>query len=134
MSLLGGNSNRGGFAITDFLVVIAIIGVLIAVAAPNALGYVSYETQDIDSENALKIENAVLRSVAEGKLRLGPDLKQTILESEVKKRMEGRIPFCQRVGFNFFVDRDTGKVSVKETPGEQDVRISIETLAQAMGS
>lgn len=133
MSLLGGNSNRNGFAITDFLVVLAIIGVLIAVVAPNALGYVSYETQDIDSANAIKIENAVLRSVTDGTLKLGSELKQTILEVEVKKRMGGKIPFSQRIGNEFFVDRDSGKVTVKATPGPKDVRINSETLAQGLG-
>lgn len=132
MTYFGGSSRRKGFAVTDFLVILAIIGVLVAVAVPNVLGYVNYEINDIDNSNAVKIENVVLRLVADGRLKLGNELRQASLENEVKSRMGGKIPDCQRIGDNFYVNRASGDVAVKRMQGANDIKLSSQTLAEGL--
>ncbi|WP_094547041.1 type II secretion system protein [Petroclostridium xylanilyticum] len=58
--------NNRGFSLIELIVVIAILGVLAGVAAPNIVDYVNDAREKADIANGAIIANAYLRAIAEG--------------------------------------------------------------------
>lgn len=91
---------KRGFTLTELIVVVAILGVLAAIATPSVLGYVKDAKIEADKTNKVTIENSVKRLMARGTITQS-DL--TNIAAEVKKDMGGKIPDLSEIPTNKFV-------------------------------
>jgi len=114
--------NRKGISIIEFVVVVAIFGILSAVAAPRVIAYFEQEKIYIDNSNAKDIEAAILRNVAKGVISLedGPVAIREIVIKEL-----GSIPQPLEEGYGFYYYEKTGSVKAMdmESVGEGWKRI-----------
>lgn len=104
--------NRKGISIIEFVVVVAIFGILSVAAAPSVIAYFEQEKICIDNSNAKDIEAAILRNVAKGVISLkdGPAAIREIVIKEL-----GSIPQPYQEGYGFYYYEETGSVKAMDT-------------------
>lgn len=101
--------NKKGFTLTELIVVVAILGVLAAVATPSIIGYINEAKVNADEANATTLENCYKRLLAKGTIS-ATDTKGVIItaiETEINP-----IPTCQQADKVFALNPSTGDVKV----------------------
>lgn len=107
--------NKKGFSLTELIVVIAILGILAAIATPNVIKYIDDSKVGADAANAKILENTCKRLMADQTLDF-VNLADAPLKAAVAAEA-GPIPACKVTGKSFQLDKDTGVVTVVTTAG-----------------
>jgi prepilin-type N-terminal cleavage/methylation domain-containing protein len=113
-------SNNQGFTLTELIIVVAILGLLAAVATPSLVSYIDQGKAESDAANVKIIENIIQRKLATGALVAGEanslGTPATVL-AEVKTEI-GTIP-VPRTGAHtgFLYSVTTGRVSLGSAGG-----------------
>jgi type IV pilus assembly protein PilA len=101
--------NRKGYTLTELIVVVAILGILAAVATPMVMGQISKANTSADLANAKSIESAIAICVA------NETLAEPLTIANIKTAVEadiGDIPATKITTDAFYVTLATGKVSI----------------------
>ncbi len=108
--------NQKGFTLTELIVVVAILGVLAAVATPSIIGYLNDAKVSTDEANATTIESTIMRGIAKGTLTLPfADTDTDAIEGFVEGELE--IPAVKQSDMYFVVTLSTGRVKVAAEAG-----------------
>jgi type IV pilus assembly protein PilA len=97
--------NKKGFTLTELIIVVAILGILAAIATPMVTGYIDDTKATADKATAKSIQSSLERAIAKGTIVTG-DLSvaldtniTTILNADF-----GAIPTPQNTANHFFVN------------------------------
>jgi type IV pilus assembly protein PilA len=109
--------NKKGYTLTELIIVIAILGILAAIATPATLGYINDAKTKTDMANAKVIEDAISRAIVLDDTINLSTATSTNLISYVNTQLGGSAaadvyPTIQKNNDKFILNRQTGKVSV----------------------
>ena len=102
--------SRKGYTLTELIVVVAILGILAAVATPMVLGQIEKSRESADKANAKTIENAIAIYMTTNERTLPISDKTTAL-TYINGQL-GTCPTPQVSGNRFIVNLSTGKVKL----------------------
>lgn len=130
--------NNKGFTLVELIVVIAILGILVAIAAPRLQGFTDTAKKQADISNAKLIANMLRVAEAEGNIRIttntiqdtdpydgiriyertgdnayiiGPDRAATPITKLLDNYM-GRVPVSELTGENFNIEFNGGNLLI----------------------
>jgi prepilin-type N-terminal cleavage/methylation domain-containing protein len=110
--------NKKGFTLTELIIVVAILGLLAAVATPSLLSYIEQGKEGADTANLAILNGVIARNLASGNLQVAlnataNDLK-TALEviDVVNDEVDIPTPKIAAVGEKFVYNTTTGKVTI----------------------
>jgi prepilin-type N-terminal cleavage/methylation domain-containing protein len=106
--------SKKGFTLTELIIVVAILGLLAAVATPSLVGYIDQGKAEADLANAKIIENVIQRRLADGTLAAADLTSAGLVKAAVVAEI-GAIPEVKSVGnptaSGFQYTEDTGRVT-----------------------
>lgn len=97
--------SRKGYTLTELIVVVAILGILAAVATPMVLSQVQNARESADNANAKSISNAYKIEVAQNGKSGSVPAARTAIEKTLKP-----IPTPKDTNNQFMINLDTGDV------------------------
>ena len=116
------NKNNKGFSLVELIVVIAIMAVLVGVAAPQFMGYVTKSKKATDVKNGQEIAAAIQVAIADETVVFSDNSKdwQKVEDGSgiganlITGKMFSSIPAMKTSGQAYFAvyDRSTGKVEI----------------------
>lgn len=101
--------NKKGYTLTELIVVVAILGILAAVATPMVLNQVGKAKTSADLANEKAIENAYLAGMAES-----ADASVPANLSDIQKKISSALPSIPRhsdSAKDFYLNPTTGEVT-----------------------
>ena len=101
--------NQKGYTLTELIVVVAILGILAAVATPMVLNQIGRARTSADNANAKTIENAYKIGMSADPTPDTPTTKDqalAIIDDNLNP-----FPTIQQSGFAFFLNTSTGEVT-----------------------
>ncbi len=105
--------NKKGYTLTELIVVVAILGILAAVATPMILNQVGKAKTSADLANEKAIENAYLAGMAESS-----DASVPANISDIQKKISSALPSIPRHSDNakdFYINPTTGEVTASSS-------------------
>ena len=127
-ALYKSTKSKKGFTLTELIVVVAILGILAAVATPSILNYLDDAKVSADNANARSIETAVARLVTKGTVDLTPSTGDADADivAAITAELGGTLPTIQQSGMHFLLTRATGKITVSSADEVADASLYIE--------
>ncbi len=110
--------NRKGYTLTELIVVVAILGILAAVATPMVLSQVNNARENTDAANAKTISNAYKIALASN-----ASLTTSSAISAVSNSLNP-IPKPQRTGY-FYLNVNTGEVIFSSTTTSSSIMVEV---------
>jgi type IV pilus assembly protein PilA len=108
--------NNKGFSLVELIIVIAIMAVLVGVLAPQFIKYVEQSRRSRDIQTAQEIREAVLASIADGKLTGSQDVVYTTVSGSIDTITEEPLTAGNKVavGSHYYVsyNANTGTCAV----------------------
>lgn len=105
--------NQKGYTLTELIVVVAILGILAAVATPMVLNQIGRARTNADNANAKTIENAYKIGMAADPTPDTPTTKALALA--IINTNLNPLPEPQQSGFEFYLNTTTGRVTCEQS-------------------
>lgn len=117
MRLKKSNKSKKGYTLTELIVVVAILGVLAAVATPLVISQISTARENADAANARTIENIIRIAIANGE----PVPITGARAHELVTSSIGELPVPQQgTAYKFYVNVNTAQVKCADTDPDDD--------------
>jgi prepilin-type N-terminal cleavage/methylation domain-containing protein len=91
LKLLSKKSNNKGFTLTELIIVVAIIGILAALAVPSLMGYLQDSKIAVDDANKVTIANAMKRLMAIQETKGTGGITTTSTKGAIKLALEAEL-------------------------------------------
>ncbi len=92
------NVRKAGFTLVEIMIVVAIIGLLAAIAIPNFVKARATAQANACINNLRQLDAAANQWALEGKLKTGDNIQLTDLKPYIKLNSAGEIPGCPAGG------------------------------------
>ena len=117
MRLKKSNKSKKGYTLTELIVVVAILGVLAAVATPLVISQISTARENADAANARTIENIIRIAIANGEpVPITGERAYALVTSSI-----GELPVPQQgAAYKFYVNVNTAQVKCANTDPDDD--------------
>lgn len=117
MRLKKSNKSKKGYTLTELIVVVAILGVLAAVATPLVISQISTARENADAANARTIENIIRIAIANGEpVPITGERAHSLVTSSI-----GELPVPQQgTAYKFYVNVNTAQVKCADTDPDDD--------------
>jgi len=92
------NNKKSGFTLVEIMIVVAIIGLLAAIAIPNFVRARTTSQQNACINNLRQMDGAVQQWALENKQSAGASVSLTAIKPYIKMDSNGNIPACPAGG------------------------------------
>ena len=93
-----GKAPPAAFTMTEIMIVVALVGMLCAIAIPNFIKYRTRAQAKACINNLRQIDSAIQQWALEGNKAITASVKSTDVEPYMFKGFQGRFPFCPAGG------------------------------------
>ena len=91
-------TNKAGFTLVEIMIVVAIIGLLAAIAIPNFVRARTTSQQNACINNLRQLDGAVQQYALENRLGSGSSYSLSVLQPYIKLTSAGALPTCPANG------------------------------------
>lgn len=114
--------NKKGFTLVELIIVIAILGILTAIAVPKFSGFTTKAKTSADAANIKTIQNAV--HVYEAEKGAYPQ-DVAAMKKLVETYLNNEVPDVKSDENNeFYMDKTSGKIAIKATGAATDLEVT----------
>ena len=107
------NTRKAGFTLVEIMIVVAIIGLLAAIAIPNFIKARTTSQQNACINNLRQFDGAVQQWALENKKGLSDAVASTDVQPYIKLDASGNVPSCPSGGTYTFTDVSTAPTCSK---------------------